>query len=229
MNPLYSELLKYRTHLSLISTTNQESQDLGIGRSTINTLKNQKSGEVKISSLQNKVSEKKIRPAVIRKQSIVLIKIEDTLVYLNQALSFLQTFQKTKPVVNILLLTKIPVQTTIQSTNIHIWNTKWVGGSITNKNHKWIWSTYDSREKEIASPDLVIVTHPHIFSGALAEAKSNQIPCIIYDENILNNQNVSSFFLIPGNTQSPSFIIWSLNILLSALINEQSQSSKELV
>ena len=231
MNPLFLELLKHRTHLTLVSQYSHQWQNQGFTRSTVSPIQAKNKIGLNLGTKQEKstYSEKKIRPSIIRKQSFILTNFDQTLAYLNQALSFLYYYKKEKSKLNILLLTKTPLELTYHSNNLHIWNTKWIGGSITNKNYSWIWSDMTDIQKFSFSPDLVISTHIDTYKGALEEAKLNRIPCILFDENILTNKFSSSSFIIPGNTQSKEFLIWSLNLLLSTLVNENPITNNLIV
>lgn len=78
-----------------------------------------------------------------------------------------------------------------------------------------IYQNFESFQ-ESGFPDLLIVTHPKDYEIALKEAHDLQIPIIAFVDSDLNPKIFSYInYIIPGNTKSPEFLLFCLNLLFS--------------
>lgn len=121
---------------------------------------------------------------------------------------------------------------------------KWIGGMLTNWGHISesivlysqfrayaqtretlhfpVYQKYHKRFQGIHQtstprlPDVVIVTHPAHYEIALLEAKHLQIPVIAFVDTDVDPKILRQIdYIIPGNTQSPEFLLFCLNLFFT--------------
>lgn len=166
-----------------------------------------------------------------------LIDLEQTQKALSQVIGFLQNTPKS----HILLATKIPGFLIQSHENkafpLSVLQT-WIGGLLTNwkqiSRSTSIYFEFRSRYGKIASnfhfpvyqkyhkrfrtlhpqmPDILLVTHPCEFENAILEAHCMKIPVIAFVDTSVPSSLLSSIdYIIPGNIQSPEFLLLSLNL-----------------